>query len=49
MESRVIPFKTFSERIKIAGTDDGRDISDRVKDLEMLLEAYRSGAVKSKN
>ena len=48
MESRVIPFKTFSERIKISDTDDGRDISDRVSDLEMLLEAYRSGAVKSK-
>ncbi len=48
MESRVVPFKTFTERIKIADTDDGREISARISDLEMLLEAYRSGAVKSK-
>ena len=45
MESKLIPFKTFPERIKIADTDDGRDISARIEDLELLLEAYRAGAV----
>ena len=46
MESRVIPFKTFQERIKIADTDDGKEIAARINDLEMLLEAYRDGTVK---
>ena len=46
MESRLIPFKTFTERIKIADTDDGREIAARIEDLEMLLEAYRDGTVK---
>ena len=45
MESRIVPFKTFAERIKIAGTDDGREIAARIEDLELLLEAYRAGAV----
>ena len=48
MESRVIPFKTFQERIKIADTDQGRDISAQISDLEMLLEAYRDGTIKQR-
>ena len=46
MTSRLIPFKTFPERVTIADTDDGREIAARIEDLELLLEAYRSGAVK---
>lgn len=46
MESRVIPFKTFQERIKIADTDDGKDIAAQISDLQMLLDAYRDGTVK---
>ena len=46
MHSRLIPFKTFERRVKIADTDDGRDIAAQINDLKMLLEAYRSGAVK---
>ena len=46
MESRLIPFKTFTERIKIADTDDGQEIARRITDLQMLLEAYRDGTVK---
>ncbi len=46
MESRVIPFKSFRERIMIADTDDGREIAGRIADLQMLLEAYRDGTVK---
>ena len=49
MESRVIPFKTFTERIKIGDTDDGREIAGRIADLQMLLEAYRDGTVKPLN
>ena len=46
MESRVIPFKTFRERIMIADTDDGREIAGRIADLQMLLDAYRDGTLK---
>ena len=49
MESRVIPFKTFTERIKIADTDQGREIAGRIADLEMLLEAYRDGTLKQRS
>ena len=46
MQSQMIRVKTYPERVKIADTDDGREIAGRIADLEMLLEAYRSGAVK---
>ena len=46
MESRVIPFKTFQERIKIADTDDGKAIAETIADLQKLLDAYRDGSVK---
>ena len=46
MESRVIPFKTFQERIMIADTDDGKEIAATIADLQMLLDAYRDGSVK---
>ena len=46
MESRVIPFKTFRERIMVADTDDGREIAGRIADLQMLLDAYRDGTLK---
>ncbi len=46
MESHVIPFKTFPERMKIADTDDGKEIAQRISDLEMLLASYRDGTIK---
>ena len=46
MESHVVPFKTFPERIKIADTDDGKEIALQIADLEMLLEAYRAGMIR---
>ena len=46
MQSQMIRFKTYPERVTIADTDDGREIAGRIADLEMLLDAYRSGAVK---
>ena len=45
-ESRLIPFKTFPQRVTIADTDDGREIAAQIEDLELLLEASRTGAVK---
>ena len=32
-------------RVKVAQTDQGRELQARVDDLMMLLDAYRSGAV----
>ena len=46
MESRQIPVKTYPERLTVADTDDGREIAARIEDLELLLMAYRAGAVK---
>ena len=46
MQSRLIPVKTYPSRVKIADTDDGREIAAQIADLEKLLEAYRSGAIK---
>ena len=38
-------FEHMEQRVKIAQTDQGRELQARVDDLLMLLEAYRSGAV----
>ncbi len=46
MQSSIIPVKSYPARLKIADTDDGREIAAQIADLEKLLEAYRSGAVK---
>ena len=42
-ESRI--FEKLDTRMKISMTDQGRELSARVNDLMLLLEAYRSGAV----
>ena len=38
-------FEKMENRIKISMTDQGRELQQRVEDLLMLLDAYRSGAV----
>ena len=38
-------FEHMEQRLKIAQTDQGRELQARVDDLMLLLEAYRSGAV----
>ena len=38
-------FEKLDERMKIAQTDQGKELQARVEDLLMLLQAYRSGAV----
>ena len=48
MESRVIPFKTFAQRIKVSDTDQGKEIAGQIADLEMLLKAYRNGSIKQR-
>ena len=41
-----IIFEKMQSRMKISQTDQGRELQVRVDDLKMLLDAYRSGAVK---
>ena len=38
-------FEKMETRMKVAETDEGRQLQNQVDDLLMLLEAYRSGAV----
>ena len=38
-------FERMHTRVKVAQTDQGRELQARVDDLMMLLDAYRSGAV----
>ena len=40
--------RTFN-RLTVADTDAGREIQERIHDLEELLRAYRSGEVTEKN
>ena len=39
-------FERMEKRMKVAETDEGKAVQERVDDLLRLLEAYRSGAVK---
>ncbi len=39
-------FEKMPNRIKVAQTDQGRELQARVDDLKLLLRAFRSGAVK---
>ena len=42
-------FEKMQTRIKVAQTDQGRELEIRVKDLMRLLEAYRSGLIAEKH
>ncbi len=37
--------KRMTERILVGDTDTGKELKEQIKDLEMLLEAYRSGRI----
>lgn len=36
-------------RLRVKDTDTGREMEERIADLEKLLEAYRCGALKERN
>ena len=40
-----VVFEKLDTRMKVADTDEGRELQTRVDDLLLLLEAYRSGAI----
>ena len=37
--------ETYAERQFVADTDEGRELSEQIADLEALLIAYRSGLI----
>jgi len=41
-----VVFEKLETRMKVADTDEGKEIQTRVDDLLLLLAAYRSGAVR---
>ena len=41
-----VVFEKLETRMKVADTDEGRELQTRVEDLTLLLAAYRSGAVR---
>ena len=45
IENETEVFEKLESRMKVAETDEGRELQDRVDDLMLLLDAYRSGAV----
>ncbi|MDD5953270.1 MAG: fructose-1,6-bisphosphatase [Oscillospiraceae bacterium] len=46
MDTDIDFFQAAPERIMVAGTDVGQKLSDNVRNLELLLEAYRSGVLR---
>ena len=43
-----VVFERLEDRMKVADTDEGQELQRRVDDLLLLLEAYRSGAVRER-
>ena len=41
-----VVFEKLETRMKVADTEEGQELQQRVDDLLMLLAAYRSGAVR---
>lgn len=42
-------FEKLDSRMRVADTDEGQELQTRVDDLLLLLQAYRSGAVREEN
>ena len=45
IESSSDSFETEPYRVMVENTDDGKEIAENIKDLEMLLMAYREGII----
>ena len=45
IHSNSVMVKRTSERKRVGDTDVGKDMKEQIKDLKMLLEAYRSGRI----
>lgn len=47
MISRTIMIEQYPDRLCVRDTDGGVDVADRIRDLQQLLQAYRSGLIRS--
>ncbi len=47
--STAVIFETAENRIKIADTDDGKKIKDKIENLKELLKAYQKGILKQQH
>ena len=47
--STAVVFETMEDRIRIADTDEGVQIQENIKDLKLLLTAYRTGLIKERH
>ena len=41
--------ETLTTRMRVADTDLGREMAERIQDLKELVAAYRGGVLKEKN
>lgn len=48
IHSKIVVLEKSGYRKMVADTDQGEGIKERIKDLEMLLAAYRNGTIKQK-
>ena len=46
IQNESLIFEKMNTRMKVSETDEGRELQARVEELTMLLDAYRSGAVR---
>ena len=46
IQNESLIFEKMNTRMKVSETDEGKELQTRVEELTMLLEAYRSGAVR---
>jgi len=46
IENESVIFERMNTRMKVSETDEGKELQRQVEELTMLLEAYRSGAVR---
>ena len=47
MISRTIKIEQYPDRLRVRDTDGGREVEERIADLEKLLSAYRSGIIRT--
>ena len=47
MISRTIMIEQYPDRLTVRNTDGGRDVEERITDLQQLLAAYRSGLIRT--
>ena len=47
MISRTIKIEQYPDRLRVRDTDGGKDVEERIADLQQLLAAYRSGIIRT--